>query len=77
MQGGGGNTTTGQTGRMFFSNPELCKRILVLVEDEERKKVLDQIMQNLAVMLRWVGRVTTKKGGLFSVFIQNLARNLC
>ena len=52
MQGGGGNTTTGQTGRVFFGNPELRKRILVLVEDEERKKVLDQIMQNLAVMLR-------------------------
>ena len=53
IQGGGGNTTTGQTGRVLFGNKELRERpVHALVEDPRDKALLCQLLQNVAVLLR-------------------------
>ena len=53
IQGGGGNTTTGQTGRTIFGNPELRERpVHALVDDPRVRVKLCQLLQNIAVLLR-------------------------
>ena len=49
----GGNSTTGQTARVFFANKELRERLLVLVPDDS-KAVVATMMQNIAVILRYI-----------------------
>ena len=53
IQSGGGNTTTGQTARVFFGHKELRESLLVLVPDESKEGVRI-MMQNIAVILRLV-----------------------